>query len=107
MTFVDQSAEAIWKLMTTSSSLRCFHILNPHRLSLRELAEELDLEQMDVERFYKKFSGEKELLTHAAYIQNPHLLMTYPRNDQTEEILKKTGHIWKKSMQNTIKLYNV
>ena len=96
LTSIDQSAEAVWKLMTVSSPLRCFHILNPHRIHLEDLAGALNLEQMEIGRFYKSFIKEKELFTHAAYIQNPELLMTYPQNDHTEAILNKVGHNWQR-----------
>jgi len=42
-------------------------------------------------------------MTFTPYLKHPKLLMTYPLNDQTEEILQKTGHNWEKPYAKDLK----
>ncbi|MBT9587143.1 AMP-binding protein [bacterium] len=52
MTPIDYAAEATWQLARQSSGRATYHIANPQRVSLRQLAEALDLPPLSAQRFF-------------------------------------------------------
>lgn len=94
MTYVDQAAEAVWLLMRTTTPLRCFHVLNPLRIAMRDLGASFGLSVMEVGEFLDRFEKESDLFTFAPYLKYPELLFSDPRSDHTDVILKKGGHKW-------------